>query len=155
MLSYEDFLEIFYFFPGWLGNLATRLLGHCVTSLERLLSICTAPEMILSGSIWGSFQGWGSFRGRDHFGGCTDRELMRSRLEVSRFAQYENFYMPISEGFIHRGLITPSEICIILQFPTKAESTNLLFMKIFPGSKHSYLNVDLLQNLFLGTCSLI
>ena len=27
---------------------------------------------IISGSIWGSFQGWGSFRGRDHFGGCTD-----------------------------------------------------------------------------------
>ena len=26
---------------------------------------------IISGSIWGSFQGWGSFRGRDHFGGCT------------------------------------------------------------------------------------
>ena len=39
MLSYEDFLEIFYFSPGWLGNLATRLLGHCATSLERLLSI--------------------------------------------------------------------------------------------------------------------
>ena len=31
MLSYEDFLEIFYFSPGWLGNLAT--------SLVRLLSI--------------------------------------------------------------------------------------------------------------------
>ena len=27
---------------------------------------------IISGSIWGSFQGWASFRGRDHFGGCTD-----------------------------------------------------------------------------------
>ena len=27
---------------------------------------------IISGSIWGSFQGWGSFRGRDYFGGCTD-----------------------------------------------------------------------------------
>ena len=26
---------------------------------------------IISGSIWGSFQGWGSFRGRDHFRGCT------------------------------------------------------------------------------------
>ena len=26
---------------------------------------------IISGSIWGSFQGWGSFRGWDHFGGCT------------------------------------------------------------------------------------
>ena len=26
---------------------------------------------IISGAIWGSFQGWGSFRGRDHFGGCT------------------------------------------------------------------------------------
>ena len=39
MLSYEDFLEIFYFFPGWLGNLATRSLSHCATSLERLLSI--------------------------------------------------------------------------------------------------------------------
>ena len=26
---------------------------------------------IISGSIWGSFQGWRSFRGRDHFGGCT------------------------------------------------------------------------------------
>ena len=39
MLSYEDFLEIFYFFPGWLGNLATSSLGHCATSLERLLSI--------------------------------------------------------------------------------------------------------------------
>ena len=27
---------------------------------------------VISGSIWGSFQGWGSVRGRDHFGGCTD-----------------------------------------------------------------------------------
>ena len=26
---------------------------------------------IISGSIWGSFQGWGSFLGRDHLGGCT------------------------------------------------------------------------------------
>lgn len=25
--------------------------------------------VIISWSIWGSFQGWGSFRGRDHFGG--------------------------------------------------------------------------------------
>ena len=31
---------------------------------------------IISGSIWGSFQGWGSFRGRDHFGGCTDLLLL-------------------------------------------------------------------------------
>ena len=23
---------------------------------------------MISGSIWGSFQGWGSFRGRDHLG---------------------------------------------------------------------------------------
>ena len=31
---------------------------------------------IISGSIWGSFQGWGSFHGRDHFGGCTNaREI--------------------------------------------------------------------------------
>ena len=28
---------------------------------------------IISGSIWGSFQGWGSFRGRDHFVSCTVR----------------------------------------------------------------------------------
>ena len=27
---------------------------------------------IISGLIWGSFQGWRSFRSRDHFGGCTD-----------------------------------------------------------------------------------
>ena len=33
---------------------------------------------IISGSIWGSFQGWGSFRGRDHFGGCTDTLLTAS-----------------------------------------------------------------------------
>ena len=39
MLSYEDFLEIFYFSPSWLGNLATCSLGYCATSLERLLSI--------------------------------------------------------------------------------------------------------------------
>ena len=31
---------------------------------------------IISGSIWGSFQGWGSFRGRDHFGGCTDSDVI-------------------------------------------------------------------------------
>ena len=30
---------------------------------------------IISGSVWGSFQGWGSFRGRDHFGGCTEPSM--------------------------------------------------------------------------------
>ena len=37
---------------------------------------------IISGSIWGSFQGWGSFRGRDHFGGCTDRLWWCGALEL-------------------------------------------------------------------------
>ena len=34
---------------------------------------------IISGSIWGSFQGWGSFRGRDHFGGCTGHKNLEPR----------------------------------------------------------------------------
>ena len=42
-------------------------------SIPRINSGSTWREMgIISGSIWGSFQGWGSFRGRDHFRGCTD-----------------------------------------------------------------------------------
>ena len=36
---------------------------------------------IISGSIWGSFQGWGSFRGRDHFGGCTDPKHVFLRVQ--------------------------------------------------------------------------
>ena len=35
---------------------------------------------IISGSIWGSFQGWGSFWGRDHFEGCTELPKMAKSL---------------------------------------------------------------------------
>ena len=46
------------------------------------ISGSTWREMgIISGSIWGSFQGWGSFRGRDHFGGCAgSRSFLLTRL---------------------------------------------------------------------------
>ena len=47
---------------------------------------------IISGSIWGSFQGRGSFRGRDHFGGCTVLSCFASRQpqtsRVTNFAPY-------------------------------------------------------------------
>ena len=53
---------------------------------------------IISGSIWGSFEGWGSFRGRDHFGGCTVlpitayapmRKALPERVTFSRLRVYE------------------------------------------------------------------
>ena len=37
---------------------------------------------IISGSIWGSFQGWGWFRGRDNFGGCTAPMSEYSKLVI-------------------------------------------------------------------------
>ena len=37
---------------------------------------------IISGSIWGSFQGWGSFRGQYHFGGCTDPTVLWNPWQV-------------------------------------------------------------------------
>ena len=48
---------------------------HSLIPSLGIISGSTRREMgIISGSIWGSFQGWGSFRGRDHFGGCTDQK---------------------------------------------------------------------------------
>ena len=43
---------------------------------------------IISGSIWGSFQGWGSFRGRDHFRGCTDLGLENAALDLRPLAAF-------------------------------------------------------------------
>ena len=38
---------------------------------------------IISGSIWGSFQGWGSFRGRDHFRGCTESIILNDVMNLT------------------------------------------------------------------------
>ena len=51
---------------------------------------------IISGSIWGSFQGWGSFRGRDHFGGCTDR------LACHQASIIQLFYMLVTEIIVEK-----------------------------------------------------
>ena len=46
---------------------------------------------IISGSIWGSFQGWGSFRGRDHFGGCTVPSDRDNQVFMVKFLYSEAF----------------------------------------------------------------
>ena len=63
---------------------------------------------IISGSIWGSFQGWGSFRGRDHFGGCTVSKnivagLQRLNSAVAFFRKWSREYA--REGCFDRHVI--------------------------------------------------
>ena len=61
---------------------------------------------------------------------ALDRELMRSRLEASLFCTIWEL-MQISEGVIHRGLITPSEICRILHFVQRQNSIIYYSWKYF------------------------
>ena len=53
---------------------------------------------IISGSIWGSFQGWGSFRGRDHFGGYTVL-LANAHLNLNVQALASRHYLA-TEGYV-------------------------------------------------------
>ena len=57
---------------------------------------------IISGSIWGSFQGWGSFRGRDHFGGCTDQINLLRNGRDSDLKQIENAFKDPEARFWER-----------------------------------------------------
>ena len=61
---------------------------------------------------------------------ALDRELMRSRLEASLFCTIWELTQ-ISEGVIHRGLITPSEICRILHFVQRQNSIIYYSWKYF------------------------
>ena len=61
---------------------------------------------------------------------ALDRELMRSRLEESLFCTIWELTQ-ISEGVIHRGLITPSEICRILHFVQRQNSIIYYSWKYF------------------------
>ena len=64
---------------------------------------------IISGSIWGSFQGWGSFRGRDHFGvriisGAVPiplRFYFRDVLEQLKTYFHTNFHFKRVLGFVN------------------------------------------------------
>ena len=58
---------------------------------------------IISGSIWGSFQGWGSFRGRDHFGSCTVRSRSLTRADENGSDDID-----ISLGYRRRGRVSSS-----------------------------------------------
>ena len=61
---------------------------------------------------------------------ALDRELMRSRLGASLFCTIWELTQ-ISEGVIHRGLITPSEICRILHFVQRQNSIIYYSWKYF------------------------
>ena len=69
---------------------------------------------IISGSIWGSFQGRGSFRGRDHFGGCTvhidghenENAKKKTKHDVALFHEF----LVLKGETRQMGELTPQEL---------------------------------------------
>ena len=68
---------------------------------------------IISGSIWGSFQGWRSFRGRDHFGGCTGLFWAPNELNELPEVAFEflfNLIWQTGDAFLNRPIIARTQL---------------------------------------------
>ena len=88
---------------------------------------------IISGSIWGSFQGWGPFRGRDHFGGCTALSQYSRRSIDSSHLEYLNLTQEVENWFVLKKTDVGTAYLLLSKISqSKVTGLDLISVRLLP-----------------------